>query len=235
MALQMTNHTYEMGVAGEISSQATFVCDISEWETQYAALLNSGDAISSNLVCKKVSAAPLKNDWACGKMVLIADYVPKWSIEALTVDLPFKWRLEASGQALTVKGNLKWASDSELFLKRGALPVKRFSLVKVVLFGMRSSFDLSTYESKIDHVNSDVFLGAAAETVLFETAQAQQRMLMNGSIIYSVELHLTWRPFGWNNEWRDKDGGYVIDQLVNMDGSPVYESTTLSPLLAAPS
>jgi hypothetical protein len=227
----LTKHTYEIGVAGEISSQAEMVCDTADWKSQVETLLNSRDDLSENLVCKKVSVTPLKGDGVCGKKLLVADFVPRLSIEALTVDLPFRWRLEASGQAVTIKGNLKWASDGEVFLRRGVLPVKRFSMTKIVLFGMRSSFDLSTYESRIDHVNSDSFLGAAPETVLFETAQAQQRMLLNGDIIYYVELHLTWRPFGWNNIWR----GTEIDQLVNMDGSPIYESASMSPLLAAPS
>ena len=235
MSLEMVNHTYSLGVAGDSSTQATFVCDIVGWEAWYAYLIDSTDAISPNMVCKSVRATPLsaggKDDWTCGKMQLVADYVPRLSIEALTVDLPLKWRMEVAGQTVTVAGNLKWLSDGEPFLKRGALPVKRFSLVKIVLYGMRSSFDLGDYEELLDHVNSDTFLGAAAGTVLFESAQVAQKMLLEGTIIYQVELHLTYRPFGWNKVWRDYP--FQVDELVNMDGSKVYPEAALSPLLNA--
>lgn len=235
MDLEMTNHTYSMGVAGELSSQVTFVCNLANWKSWHTYLMNSTDAISPNLVCKTIRATPLsvggKEDWTCEKMQLVVDYVPRLSIEALTVDLPLKWRLEVAGQTVTVAGNLKWASDNAPFLKRGALPVKRFSLVKIVLYGMRSSFNLSDYRDLIDHVNSDTFLGAAAGTVLFESIQASQKMLLEGNIIYQVEFHLTYRPFGWNKVWRDYP--FQVDELVNMDGSKIYPLAALSPLLNA--
>lgn len=233
MALEMINHVINVGVAGDNSTQATFVCDLEEWQDQSVFLLNSTNELFPNLACKTVRANRMGSGSA-DKMQLVADFVPRLSIEALTVDLPFRWRLEVSGQTVTIPGNLKWDSDGEPFLKRGALPVKRFSTTKIVLYGMRSVFNLGVYESYIDHVNSHSFLGAAKETVYFDSTQCQQRMLMDGTIIYAIELHLIWKPFGWNNMWRDYPAPGKVDKLLNSDGSPIYPLADLNSLLLAP-
>ena len=241
MTLEMIENSYDLGLRGDSSSTADFVCDEAEMSGGVTFLLASKmdtTAADTELYCKTVKGKRRK-DLAGNKWQLSASYAPKFSIEALTIDLPLKWRLEGSGECVTISGNngntssgYKWENGDPMLNQR-VLPVKRFSLVKIVMYGTRSTFDLSSYESLVDHINSDGFLGASAETVFFESFQCQQKQLMDGTIVFAIELHLIWRPSGWNLFFREDVAAAQdhMQRLVDQDGNAVYPTAALSGLL----
>jgi hypothetical protein len=244
MTLEMIESSYDLGLRGDGGTTADFVCDESEMAGGVTFLLGSQmDTVapSSNMYCKTVKTKRRK-DLAGNKWQLSAVYAPKFAIEALTIDLPLKWRLEASGECVTISGSngsassgYKWANGDPLLNQR-VLPVKRFTLAKVVMYGTRSVFDLGTYMDLVDHVNSDNFLGASEETIFFESVQCQQHQLMDGTIVYAIELHLIYRPSGWNLFFREDvpAGSDQMQRLLDQDGDPVYPSAALAVLLDAP-
>lgn len=234
MALELTNHTYDLGHRGDCKSEAVGVCNMSEWVSVANSLLGAQDAISANLRCKTVKAKPLRGDWASGKMELTLEFAPLLSIEALSVDLPFKWRMEVASECVTVHGGYHWATPNPktgetAFANQRVLPVKRFTTVKMVLYGTRSAFSYATYEDTIDHINSDTFLGGAAGTVFFESVNVQMHQLLAGTIIYAVELHLIYKPSGWNRFFREDTQAF--DTLLDESGDPVYPTALFAGLL----
>lgn len=229
MALEMINDEMLAGIAGDSNAKTAWTCDSADLVDSVNALFNTAHGYLSNLVVKSVNVAPLKGDWSTGKAVLTANYAPYLSVDALLVDRPFKFRMEVASEAITIRGNYHWSSDSAPVLKRGVLPVKRFSLTRIVLFGMRSTFDLSTYESYADHVNSLPFLGGSEETVLFHSTRVEQKQLLDGTYVYAVELHLLYRPSGWNNFYREDKS--AMDIMLDSNGDTVYPAADFSYLL----
>lgn len=243
MALQLTNVVYTVGLRGDNSSEVEQVCDITEWPAYVNAYLGAEDPAFPNLACRAVRVSPLKGtDLNTKKVLLTMSYAPKLSIEAMTIDLPFKWRQEVGSECVTVHGGYYWEKDDhtrgDAFLNRRILPVKRFALVNLVLYGTRSTYDLSTYLSTIDHVNSDTFLGAPPETVFFESATSEMKLLLDGTTVYAVELHLKYKPSGWNKFFREDTPSAGTTEtadhfykLIDNNNQPVYPLAEFAGLL----
>jgi len=250
MALELTNVVYTVGLRGDNSSEVEQVCDIAEWPAFVNAYLGQTDPAYPNLACRSVRVSPLRgSDLNNNKVLLTMSYAPKLSIDAMTIDMPFKWRQEVGSECVTIHGGYYWQNNGDdktkgdAFLNRRILPVKRFALVNLVLYGTRSTYDLSTYLDTIDHVNSDTFLGAPPETVFFESATSEMKLLLDGTTVYAVELHMKYKPSGWNKFFRE-DGlsaamlaaGSTVTadhfyRLIDDNNEPVYPLADFAGLL----
>lgn len=234
MALQMTNLVYTVGLKGDNSSQVTQTCDIEEWPAIVNAYLGQPDPVFPNLACKSIQIGALPGSDLSNRTVrLLMDYAPKLSIDAMTIDMPFKFRVDVCSECVTINGGYYWQKDDgtkgDPFLNRRILPVRRFAMAKYVLFGTKSVFDLGTFSDLIDHVNNAEWNGAEAETVFFESASVQMQLLLDGTIVYPMELHLIHKPSGWNKFFReDKPGSGTAEtsdhfyRLIDNTGNPVY-------------
>jgi hypothetical protein len=115
--------------------------------------------------------------------------------------------------------------------------LRRWSLTEIILYGTRTSINLATFDAYEDKVNSDVFLGASAGKVLFETATAEPRQKAKSSdILISVEVHLVRRSIEWNKDWNVDTGEYQTPVIAFGDnsGKTKLEAVAFAPLLQAP-
>jgi hypothetical protein len=218
---------------GKCEAQGTWWCDWEDRIDARAQILHAPDPFDSSLACEKVSFKPKDGDWACGKAELAATFVSHQMIAQKDPTAAFKWRLDYSNEAFTISSKgWKWASGAEI-KNTDIKPVKELSFTDIVLYGSRTAISLATYDTYDDHINSDVFLGAAIGTVLFKTATAQPRPLSDGSEVVDVEVRLRRRSIPWNQLWNEDTAAW--EEIVKtVGGGKVYGSTAFAPLLAAP-
>lgn len=229
MAIEFTGYDYGIGLRGDVTSKSTLVCDDSEWQSAVNTLLGAASAVFPNLLCNRVRVSALKGDPATGKRELTAEFVSRFQVESLQADEPFRWRIEDHVEAVTIRGAFHWGDDEPLDSAQVS-PTMNVTMARLVLYGTRSSFDLGSYDAILGLVNSDVVLGAAAETLLCDAVSVEQRQLLDGTIVYGVELALKWRKTNWNMFYRESTG--LFEYLYRDGGSDkVYEAASMAGLL----
>ena len=232
--MTFTDRQYSPGIRGAGGGKATVVVAAADEQAAMNTLLGAADANFPYLVCDHIDSCHyLGGDPTCGYKEIVASFTSKFGVEELQVDKAFKWRLQLAGEAVTVKGAYQWPDGTPL-TNSDVLPAIQFAVVDFVLYGTRSAFTLATYADKVDHINSDSFLGAPAGTILFRTMEVEQRQLLDGTIVFPEQLHLLWRPKGWNKFYRAQTGQFEELQLTSDTSKKVYEATALAGLLSAP-
>jgi hypothetical protein len=226
----ITQYENDKNLQGGNSSRMTVVCNWSDREAVRALFLGLADPYDATLLCTRGNIRFLGNDSATGKAEIQLEYISGQKVNQRKPDLPMKFRVEVSGESVTISGSLKWASDGAVLSNSSALPCKHFTIARVVLYGTKSAFSLAAYSAYCDKVNNDSFLGAAAETVRFASASASERLdPTTGLIVYDVEVNLEWKPSGWNNFWREKPPRF--DGIRDQAGNKLYPSTSFAGLL----
>jgi len=124
------------------------------------------------------------------------------------VDQPFKVRGSGQGHAILVAGaGYTWASDSAAVEDTNSvvLPIKESTRCDLEFYGTRSSFDLSTYATIFDHVNSDAIYGAAIGTLLGKGVNfAPRPNPTTGDEVWDVSVKVAYLSWGWRQFWREK-------------------------------
>jgi len=219
-------------IKGNPSARAVLQCPWDErWDVRNA-ILGTVDPYDDKLVISEVLVRSLGDPQACVMAELTCGMISLYSATRNDVDAPFQISYEGSSTAITIAGGYHWDDDDDSpVLNRGILPVKTFKITKVVLSGLRSSVNAATYNSYLDKVNSDTFLGESAEKILFRTwSGTPQQHPMNSSIVYSVQLELLAREKSWNEFFREETGKFV-KLLQDGTNAPVYASTPFAGLL----
>jgi hypothetical protein len=235
MALNAVLSTYD-GTASLTSggkARALYIGDWSDYATDRAALLGQADPSDATLVCTEILSRKLQGQ-PCDKAEHQCTMTSALAAAAKTPDQPFKWRFEASGEMFTIGGEgWQWDGTNEPILNIKIPLTQHVTLTNVVLFGTRTSFNLSTFDAYMDKVNSGTFLGAAAGHVRFKTVSGQPRQIASGATVLDVEVHLVHRSISWNQFYNEKTGEWATAERVS-DETKVYPSVDFDPLLAAP-
>lgn len=209
--LSMKSYTDTAGVRGDTVAEAVFTVGLNNWIAARNLLIGAASDMDPYVACAKVQMRYVGNDAFSGMAQLTCSFVPIFSVEAWTVDLPFKVRYEDCGtERIPLRGQaLTWADNSPI-VNRMVYPDYAYPVQKLVLFGSRSTFDAGTYASLETSgeagqltVNSGSFLGGGDECVRLLTAKGTPKQLYDGSIIYQVEIPLVRRPFSWNWFWNE--------------------------------
>jgi hypothetical protein len=235
MALKCMSYKDTTRVGSDPTSRYVFHCPWADRFSNRNTLIRSIDANNTILKCESVEIAILQDDGFAGYAKLTADFAPAVRVDWTEADLPFKWRWEVAGEAITVSGAYHWSSDSEPLVNRHVLPVRQWPLAKIVLFGTRSNWNLSNMASYVDKPrvnNTTEFLGAAAETVYVHSSSATPRPYEDGTAVFDVQISLLWKPSGWNKFYREDTG--AMDTLLldgaTGDAAKAYTPTDLSGL-----
>lgn len=217
---------------GEARADAIFICPWAVREAARNTLLGAVNEFNTALMYHRVKINHLQDPSGDLVAELHAEAIPRYKVEQDEVDAPFKFRIEQSSEAVTVAGGYHWADNKKLkdTNLNKILPVKKFTIYKCTLCGCRSVFHLGTYSAYQDKVNSDTFLGAPAETVRFDTLSVSERQDKDGVTVYEVELHLEFKPSGWNKFYREKPVGFE-ELLEDGTNAKVYSSTAFAGLL----
>jgi hypothetical protein len=229
MTLTCTKYNNTGAVDGGSKSSFVFTCDWADRFTNKALLLGAIDANDTTLMCNEVTFAYLGNQ-PSALAELHCNFIPAWKILTLLPDNPFKVRTSYGAESFTVSGDgWKWASGAPI-VNKNVLPIQTVAVTEVVLFGCRSAeFDLSAYDAYEDQVNSDTFLGAAAETVMFQGATRNPRYDANGNLVYDVEVKLKRRNRSWNEFFNETTGQF--EEIKDGSGNKVFASTAFAGLL----
>ncbi|HUX15525.1 MAG TPA: hypothetical protein VMW52_03580, partial [Phycisphaerae bacterium] len=131
----------------------------------------------------------------------------------------------------------RWASGEEI-LNDSVLPLCAQGVLRLVLFGTRSSVDASTWESYEDKVNSDTFLGRTAGKCIFKGASFSPRVLEDGTETNDIELHIETRNRSWNQFYNETTGEW--EEIRRQDGGgnwtvTAFSAVAFSDLLEVPS
>ena len=238
MALQMKSYENHSSLLGDSRSTAVFQCEKSEWLAMRDFLLGAVDGNNPQLKCQSVRMRSLGSDIFCGMAELTCEFAPTAKVEALKPDMPMRFRAEISSGAIVVTDDkrkeqiYKWEEATP----ERDVPVSITSTMpvttwKAVLSGARSVANLSMYDQYADTVNSDTFLGAAPETVRFVSASFNPRQLEDGTVVFDVEVHLEYRPTGWNR-LIDPDTRTWMTPVKKIGGQKLFEATPYANLLA---
>ena len=209
------------------------------WQAQRAALMTTVDPADPSLICTGVTTKYLQGDTAAAVAELTATWGPAEKVLSKQVNQPFRYRFEAAGQAIQIPGSYYWQSDTMLLSitnpKASVQPVQKYSLIKLVLFGARSSFQLNVYDNYLNKVNSNPVQGVAAGYIYFDTFTAAERTDPDTqAIVWDIECHLLYRPaHTWNSHQRGDTGAWDI-LLDDATEQPVYGSVSFAPLFAHP-
>jgi len=113
------------------------------------------------------------------------------------------------------------------------MPLHTQGVLKVVLFGTRTTVDAGTWLDYVDHVNSDTFLGMAPGCCIFRGAPFNPRVLEDGTPTNDVELHIETRAKPWNQFYNETTGAWEEIRRVG-DNSPMFSAAAFAPLLEVP-
>jgi hypothetical protein len=139
---------------------------------------------------------------------ILVQCVPIPVVEASDVNKPWQWRFQTGDMTFTVGGHVYWEDGTTVDSTNvHVLPVKSFTSGELVLFGSKSTFDLSTYDALKDTVNSDVFVGAPAGTLRYKSVRRSPRYdAKSGAMVSDLEVLLGYLAAGWNQFWREDTG-----------------------------
>lgn len=234
MALQKEHYKRRWTPQGPRST-LTWYCPIGERATHEAALRFAADPFDATLFCTDVEGDFRGGDINSGVWVMVASYAPASEVNRNKPDQAFVAEFETGADAIQIEGGYEFPSDHTPLIGENTRPVILISRSKIVLSGVRTSFDLSTFESLEDKVNDDSFLGAAAGTLLFQGGSGRVRTKADGSgLLYEVRIPLLHRGAGWNNFLRP-DGEWEAPVKIDSDPAEyVYPAAEFDSLLAAP-
>lgn len=140
--------------------------------------------------------------------------------------------------------DMRWTNQPTVPVKAQAsrfISMKQHSLS----FYNIESPPFNAIESAKGHVNASAWLGFPAETLLFEGASFQTRLLVVQSQSISIGWNFTYNftdriirdtggPYGWNHSWRGATEALAAgwDKLKKADGSYNYPTTSFNSLFA---
>jgi hypothetical protein len=155
------------------------------------------------------------------------------------------YRMEFSGEYVALPGQaLRWSSDSSLPVPPDAVPTVRVPVTKhVVTWHRVVNAPWAAIRRLTGTVNAAAFLGAAAETVLFDGATAERRFLGLDSLkraAFGWRIAYTFREktiridgntFGWNHAYRPlPHAAPGWDKLRDEAGNNLYRTGDFSTL-----
>jgi len=229
VAIEQTHYTNTLSTNGGSRSTLVYVCNDSEWMATRNGLANALDANDPTLKCTEVTREHLNNDPATGKSVLTASFTPKDKAQQRQPDQPMMPRIQFGSEMFSVRGKgWVWATGNKPIDNDRVQPVKVIQTAELILYGTRTSMDLSTYDAYNDCINADVFLGAAAGTVRFDSPSAQARIQGDGSVVWDVELKFKRRSIHWNKYWNEDTNAW---DDIKCGGIHTYEFAVFAPLL----
>jgi hypothetical protein len=224
----------DVHVGGNSSATAKWVCNNANVATNRGGLLYAVCAEVLTLSCESIEHEYLNNDASNGKSVLTGHFIPTWKLDALTPDQPFRIRYENASESFTLTGTAwTWASGKDL-LNRNIQPLLASGIIRLCLFGTRSSYDAATFDAWADTVSSDGnFLGAGPAQVRFAGSAGDPRQLDNGTLVYDVRVMLEARKHSWN-EFYNEDTGEWEALYKRGTTDPMYADAAYAGLLEAP-
>lgn len=155
------------------------------------------------------------------------------------------YRMDFGGEYLTLAGEtLRWESDPTIPVPAAAVPTIRVPVSEHHLTWHRAvNPPWEAMRSCAGTVNQSAFLGAPAETVLFEGATADKRFLgIDGLRLPAFGWQITYvfrertikaggSTFGWNHRYRPLPQDFPgWDRLVDQRGQPLYRTSDFTPL-----
>jgi hypothetical protein len=230
------------GPKGSSRSQMIIHCTLADSGLVAAAFLANGGVYDDHtgdltLRCQHVHVEALGSDEATAEAVLTCEFWSANKAEATTPDQPFKMRLGWRSEAVILDPiQWKWLETGKDLAKQQPL-LMHVHLTDIILYGCRSQLDLATYEAYEDTVNSDVFKGAAAGKVKYESGSANERQEGKSTrILWDVELHLTKRSVSWNQDYdgRAEPPGWHTPVQKTDGSTKKLTAVAYAPLLRAP-
>ena len=158
------------------------------------------------------------------------------------------YRMELGGEYVRLSGHsLRWQAETALPVPPEAVPTVRVPIVEHQLTWHRVvSPPWTTIRSATGCVNAAAFLGAPAETVLFDGATAKKQFLgINGDGLATFGWRLTYvfrekaiktaaGLVGWNHAYRPLPASNPAwDRLLDGDGETLYRTTSFAGLFVA--
>ena len=160
------------------------------------------------------------------------------------------YRMDFGGEYLLLPGqSLQWQSDQTIPVPADALPTLRIPIVEHHITWRRVlEPPWDAIRACAGAVNNDTFMGADAETVLFDGAKADREFT---GLDLTQQAQFGWRvtyvfrekaikvldasdsetTYGWNHCYRDVPfPGSAWDKLVNQNGNSLYTAVDFSPL-----
>jgi len=230
--LQLKTYTNTANMSGNNSSRGIYQCLWEDRLDERTALLGEADPYDPDLIVQEVEIAFLQDDASCGYAQLTVTSNAADSNKTMHIDDPPKVSWEVSAEALTISGNAVWKDGTGQYpavKNKDTKATIRIPLIKLKLEGIKSSWSLANIVNHIGRINSDVFQGAPAKTLLFNDFQAQTRP--DGK--FHVEYDLLYKPTSWVKFWReDKAGGPGWEEigLGPAGGTSPYELVAFSNL-----
>ena len=219
-------------VLGDPGSTYVWICDESEWLAFRNSSLYSLDPRDPSLMC--VNANTVFNGDPNGhQMRVTLEYASIVKARAFSVNAPFQIRGETAFESVTVGDPSKSVfklSDGTM-VPPGVAITLPVSISRAVLFGLRSSANLSTFEPYNNTVNADTFLGAAPGTVRFVSYSYSPAQDGLGNPCYSVEIVVERNTKGWNTMNKPGTNQFLPATYVK-DGNPPFLAVAYAPLLA---
>ena len=232
---ELTRHEEYRDVRGGNYSSYDFTCLEPDLNAIRAIFLQAAEADEPTLTGVSVHAQ-MTSVGTSGVMRMkgTAKFEPKWKLDALIPDQPFKWRYRNSSQSFTLRSDLWTWGSGEPVLNTTIKPILSVGLTEVVLFGTRSVFDAATYTDYVDKVNADTFKGAAPGYVMYQQgASANPRQLDTGVEVWDVEIPLICRYVApWNKFFNEQTGEW--EYIQRPDLSYMYGAVPFAPLLLVP-
>ncbi|MGA2619836.1 MAG: hypothetical protein ABSF26_19660 [Thermoguttaceae bacterium] len=164
------------------------------------------------------------------------------------------YRMDFGGEYVALPGQaLQWESDATIPVLPEAVPTLRIPITEHnVTWHWVNDPPWDAIRACVGAVNSDSFLGAAAETVLFDGAKADRQFtglddlqqpqfgwrityVFREKAIKALDEDESQVTFGWNHSYRTESAaGPVWDRLVDASGNTLYRRLDFSPLFQYP-
>ena len=247
---EITNYTHTVAIDG--SSQSTFeiVCAWGDRAAIEALFLYQADPVDGRFICKRLRLKLMSGTIAdADKVTISAECGLSSAVAQHLVDQPFKVRGSVQGHAITIAGSgYIWPDHTSVDDTNSVvLPVKEITRCELEFYGIRSTFDLTTYSALDDHVNSDVLtvagVNAPLGTLLGKGTHFAPRASPGlGSETFDVSVHIAYSSQPWNDFWREGTPNRAhpnadthaagFEKPTNFDtGNPVYPKVAMSTLL----
>jgi hypothetical protein len=202
----------------------------------------------------ETSAATLGSRWQC---LAILGGDSSLQLVGIRDDLPVPppdtlvtYRMNFGGQAMTLPSyNLRWQLEGSVPVAPDAVPCLRVPITEHQITWHRvASPPWDAIRTCQGAVNADVFLGAAAETLLFDGASATPEFV---GFDAQNEPQFAWRlvfvfrekaiklmqadgesTFGWNHAYRGLPPDSAWDRLVDEQGNTLYREADFAMLFS---
>lgn len=195
----------------------------------------------------EVAATALGSRWRCtARRLAVVEGLDSGPMIPPQPDMLLTYRTRVGRQYATVPADgLFWESDPTTAVAADAVPTVRIPIVKhLVTWHGVSDPPWTAIRACTGAVNRDTFLGAAAETVLFDGAKARRQPQAGWRITYVfrektiklLDADQNEITHGWNHGYcpgsagqqssgsGDWPAGSHWDRLIDADGNPLYRT-----------